>query len=81
VETTRKNEEDEMTTTGTPRSRFKLRRLLWIPRVVLALAMLGAGLAKLFGEPAMVTLFDDIGAGQWFRHVVGALEVAGGVGC
>jgi uncharacterized membrane protein YphA (DoxX/SURF4 family) len=28
----------------------------------------------------MVTLFADIGAGQWLRHVVGALELAGAIG-
>ncbi len=28
----------------------------------------------------MVDMFADIGAGQWLRYLVGALEVAGGVG-
>ena len=28
----------------------------------------------------MVSMFDLIGAGQWLRYVVGALEVAGAVG-
>jgi uncharacterized membrane protein len=28
----------------------------------------------------MVQLFDDIGAGQWLRLLVGALEVTGGIG-
>jgi succinate dehydrogenase/fumarate reductase cytochrome b subunit len=28
----------------------------------------------------MVTLFADIGAGQWLRYVVGVLEIAGAVG-
>jgi uncharacterized membrane protein len=35
---------------------------------------------KLSGDPAMVEMFDDIGAGQWLRIAVGLLEVAGGVG-
>ena len=26
-------------------------------------------------------LFDDIGAGQWFRLLVGVLEIAGGSAC
>ncbi|MFE9692623.1 hypothetical protein [Micromonospora sp. NPDC005806] len=30
--------------------------------MALALAMFGAGAAKLAGEPAMVRMFDDIGA-------------------
>jgi uncharacterized membrane protein YphA (DoxX/SURF4 family) len=58
----------------------KLRQLVWIPQIALSLAIAGGGAAKVFGEPAMVTMFDDIGAGQWFRYVVGALEIAGGVG-
>ena len=38
-----------------------------------------AGLAKVFGDPAMVEMFATIGIGQWFRYVVGALEIAGAV--
>jgi uncharacterized membrane protein len=69
-----------MSTTTTVQTPSKLRHLVWIPQVALALAMAGGGLAKIFGDPAMVTMFDDIGAGQWFRYVVGALEVAGAIG-
>lgn len=54
--------------------------LVWLARVVLALMFLGAGASKIFGEPAMVTMFADIGAGQWLRYLVGALEIAGAVG-
>jgi hypothetical protein len=35
------------------------------------------GGAKLLGSPDMVALFRDIGVGQWFRYVTGALEVVG----
>jgi putative oxidoreductase len=35
---------------------------------------------KLVGVDTMVTLFDDIGAGQWLRYVVGVLELAAAVG-
>ena len=49
-------------------------------RVLLAVEFAGSGLMKLAGVDQMVTLFDDIGAGQWLRIVVGVLEVAGGVG-
>jgi uncharacterized membrane protein len=52
----------------------------WVLAVVLALAMAGAGLAKLGGDAAMVEMFDDIGAGQWLRWMVGGLELAGAVG-
>jgi len=52
----------------------------WVPPLVLAAVFAGGGLAKLAGDPAMVAMFTDIGAGQWLRYVVGALEVAGAVG-
>jgi putative oxidoreductase len=52
----------------------------WVLQVLLGAAIAGGGLLKLSGDPAMVEMFDDIGAGQWLRLVVGLLEVAGGVG-
>lgn len=52
----------------------------WALRIVLAFAMIGAGLAKLSGAAPMVQLFDFIGIGQWFRFVTGAIEVLGGIG-
>ena len=39
-----------------------------------------AGWAKVFGSSAMVEMFAIIGIGQWFRYVVGTLELAGAVG-
>jgi putative oxidoreductase len=54
--------------------------LSWLPRVALALVFAGAGFSKIAGDPAMVTLFADIGAGQGLRYVVGALEIAGAIG-
>ncbi|SCG61343.1 DoxX-like family protein [Micromonospora halophytica] len=52
----------------------------WALQILLGFAIAGGGLLKLTGDPTMVEMFDDIGAGQWLRFVVGALEVAGGVG-
>ena len=52
---------------------------LWALQVVLALLFAMAGFAKVFGDPAMVEMFATIGVGQWFRYVVGALEIAGAV--
>lgn len=52
----------------------------WIVQVVVGLLFVGGGLAKLFGDPTMVDLFDEIGAGAWLMYFVGACEVAGGVG-
>ena len=47
---------------------------------MLAAIIAGGGISKLAGDPVMVDMFADIGAGQWLRYLVGALEVAGGVG-
>ncbi|MEN3609965.1 DoxX family protein [Plantactinospora sp. ZYX-F-223] len=69
-----------MTSNTRTRTRTTPRRLLWIPQILLGLGIAGGGIAKLSGDPSMVTMFDDIGAGQWFRYVVGALELAGGIG-
>jgi putative oxidoreductase len=52
----------------------------WALQVPLALLIAGGGAAKLSGDLAMVEMFDQIGAGQWLRFLVGVLEVLGGVG-
>ena len=61
-----------------PRGRIGLVAL-WITQVAVAgMFMLSGGL-KLAGAPVMVTLFDSIGVGQWFRYVTGSIEVASAV--
>ena len=50
---------------------------LWTLQVLVVLAFVAAGSAKLLGSPAMVALFDAVGIGQWFRYVTGSLEVLG----
>ncbi|WP_426246213.1 DoxX family protein [Nocardioides sp. LHG3406-4] len=53
---------------------------LWVVQVLLATQFVGAGLTKLSGNAAMVDMFAEIGAGQWFRYLVGVLELAGAIG-
>jgi uncharacterized membrane protein YphA (DoxX/SURF4 family) len=53
--------------------------VLWIAQVALALMFLMAGGSKLAGATPMVSLFETIGIGQWFRYVTGTLEVLGAV--
>jgi putative oxidoreductase len=53
---------------------------LWVLQIVLAVQFASAGAMKLAGSQVMVDLFADIGIGQWFRLVVGALEFAGAIG-
>src|SRR5258706_13688037 len=52
---------------------------LWVTQVALALMFLMAGGSKLAGMPAMVSLFDALGLGQWFRYVTGVIEVTSGI--
>lgn len=46
-------------------------------RILLTLAFVGAGGAKLAGVAMMVTTFDQIGFGQGFRYFTGAVELVG----
>ena len=67
-------------TLSTTTRRRALNISLWTLQVLLALVFAMAGLSKVFGDEAMVEMFATIGVGQWFRYVVGALELAGAVG-
>ncbi len=48
-------------------------------RVLLTLAFVAAGGAKLAGVDMMVATFDQIGVGQWFRYVTGIIEIGGAI--
>src|SRR6266446_6310483 len=52
---------------------------LWVVQIALAGMFLFAGASKLVGAPAMVTLFNGIGVGQWFRYVTGLIEVGSAI--
>lgn len=51
----------------------------WMLRISAGLLFLGVGLAKFDSNSYWVRLFADIGLGDWFRYVTGALQVAGGL--
>ncbi|TWD74871.1 DoxX-like protein [Kribbella amoyensis] len=53
---------------------------LWVLQLALAVQFVPAGLMKLTGNPVMVEMFAEIGAGQWLRFFVGCCEVAGALG-
>jgi putative oxidoreductase len=55
-------------------------RVLVVLRVLLAAVLLRAGISKYAGVTATVETFDQVGLGQWFRYVIGTIEIAGGVG-
>ncbi len=48
-------------------------------RILLTLAFVGAGGAKLAGVEMMAATFDQIGLGQWLRYLTGFVEVGGAV--
>ena len=48
-------------------------------RVLLTIAFVMAGGAKLAGAQAMVDIFEMVGFGQWFRYVTGIIEVGGAI--
>ena len=64
--------------TNRQRSRAALIAL-WVTQVALALMFVMAGGSKLAGATDMVRLFGQIGVGQWFRYVTGAIELTGGI--
>lgn len=47
---------------------------------LLAALFLFFGIRKLIGGEAAVQTFSEIGAGQWFRYLVGMLEISGAIG-
>jgi uncharacterized membrane protein YphA (DoxX/SURF4 family) len=51
----------------------------WIIAVLLALAFLGAGVAKLTSQPMMVAEFALFGLPPWFLYVTGTIEVVSAV--
>jgi len=70
-------------TVSSPRTAVPRRAgtiVLWALQAALAVPFAGGGLLKLTGSPEMVDLFSQIGAGQWLRYLVGALELAGAAG-
>ncbi|MGW4640685.1 DoxX family protein [Sphaerisporangium sp. NPDC004334] len=67
-------------TAATARPRV-LRRVLWALQVLFGLFLIVASaLPKFAGQKDAVETFAQIGWGQWFRYVTGAVELAGGVG-
>ena len=66
-------------TTRHARGQRLARLAAWVPQLLLATAMLGAGAGKLAGSPDMVALFEAVGVGQWLRVLTGLIEVAAGL--
>lgn len=48
-------------------------------RFVVAAVFVLAGSLKLIGVPMMISVFDHVGLGQWFRYATGAIEIGGAI--
>ena len=68
-------------TSGRRSRRVRAARIgRWAIRALLSAQFVVGGVFKLTADPQMVAMFDDIGAGQGLRLLVGVCEVAGGIG-
>ena len=52
---------------------------LWVLQLVLAAVFVMSAVPKLTSDPRAVAGFDAIGFGDWFRYLIGALEIAGAI--
>ncbi|GAA2146786.1 DoxX family protein [Glycomyces algeriensis] len=53
----------------------------WVFQILLGVFMIAAsGAPKLFAVESAAEGFDLIGWGDWFMYLIGALEIAGGIG-
>lgn len=67
-------------TANAPRS-TAANRALWTLQIVLGVFLVAASAApKFLGDATTVDIFLRIGLGDWFRYLVGTLELLGGVG-
>jgi hypothetical protein len=56
-------------------------RTVWALQILVGVFFIVASATpKFYGDPYTVAIFDDIGAGQWLRYAIAAVELAGGVG-
>jgi uncharacterized membrane protein len=49
----------------------------WLPRIAVAVVFAFIGKDKFAAQSQWVGIFDEIGFGQWFRYLTGALQVGG----
>lgn len=52
---------------------------LWVVQILLAGMFLMAGSSKLSGNEQMINSFAQLGFGQWFRYLTGAIEVVAAI--
>lgn len=68
-------------TTATPTRSRVAHRSLWVLQILMGVFFVVASAApKFWGDPYAVQIFTEIGAGEWLRHLIGVVELAGGIG-
>jgi uncharacterized membrane protein YphA (DoxX/SURF4 family) len=65
--------------TGTTTTRRGFGVTLWVLQLIAAVLFAVSGFFKISGEAQSVTGFAQIGAGDWFRYLIGALEIVGAI--
>jgi uncharacterized membrane protein YphA (DoxX/SURF4 family) len=75
---TRRTGTSSATTQPAPRRRVNIT--LWVLQSLAAAMFALGGINKLAGEAQTVAGFNEIGLGDWFRYLIGALELAGAIG-
>lgn len=65
---------------GKARTRPHANTLLWVAQILLAAFFAFAAVPKLAGAHSATVTFNQIGAGQWLRYLVGTAELAGAIG-
>jgi putative oxidoreductase len=51
----------------------------WVLRIAASVLFVSVGVSKLQSDPFWVRMFAQIGLGDWFRYLTGALQVGGGL--
>lgn len=51
----------------------------WVLRIAVCAVFVGVGLTKFAAHSMWVKMFAQIGLGDWFRYLTGALQVLGGL--
>ena len=59
-----------------PQSRFELIKR-WLIRAAAALLFFSVGMSKFSARSQWVSIFAQIGFGQWFRYFTGVLQILG----
>lgn len=59
-----------------PRSRIDTLTT-WLPRVAVAIAFLSIGYSKFEAQSMWIRTFNEIGFGDWFRYLTGAIQILG----